>query len=343
MALLTNLTELSTGSCEQAAATVLPAQLQRLHFHSGVDAPQYYPCGRAHTMAPLTRLELKQLQHLSLRVGFQQPQLLLRIAQLPALTHLALQYDERCGEHLAAATASAWPLLTQLRELEIAHGIPPTQPQWEAILAGAAAAEGLTKLTLDPRMMSDEDWLALELQQENLESDNASNVRWASEVAACASLTKLTCLQDLSVIAGYADKETYINMNLLRGDALALTALTGLTRLVLARAEHGVGTAVATALARSLQQLQSLDLTYCCLQLGSAEGLDCLEAIGRLTQLTELRLYGNKGLTQHGLMQLTGLSRLEQAACPYMCYDTEVTTEALADFWAAVRAQRLLA
>jgi hypothetical protein len=69
-------------------------------------------------------------------------------------------------------------------------------------------------------------------------------------------------------------------MNLLRGDALALTALTRLTRLVLTGAEHEVGTAVATALARSLQQLQSLDLGYCGLQLGSAEGVACLEAIG---------------------------------------------------------------
>jgi hypothetical protein len=161
MALLTNLTELSTGSCEVAHATVLPAQLQRLHFHSwsGVDS-----------VAPLTRLELQQLQHLSLRVDFNEPQLLLQLTQLQALTHLALQYDKYCNKHASAATASAWPMLPQLRELEIAHDKPLSRPQWEAAHAGAEAAAGLTKLTLDVRLMPEkpsEEELAL------LESDEA--------------------------------------------------------------------------------------------------------------------------------------------------------------------------
>jgi hypothetical protein len=156
MPLLTNLTELSTSRVELAEATVLRMQLQRLQFHSW---------GGADSMAPVTRLELKQLQHLSLQVDFQQPQLLLQLAQLPALTHLALQYDERCQGQPAAATASAWPLLPQLHELEIAHGTPPSPPEWEAILAAAAAATGLTKLMLDARMMSDEQWLPMELQE----------------------------------------------------------------------------------------------------------------------------------------------------------------------------------
>jgi hypothetical protein len=52
-------------------------------------------------------------------------------------------------------------------------------------------------------------------------------------------------------------------------------------------------------------------------------------------------LSGNEGLNQHGLMQLTRLSRLEQAACMYMCTDTDVTIEAQAAFWEAVHAQRL--
>jgi hypothetical protein len=127
MALLTKLTELSTGTCELAEATVLPAQLQRLHIHSwdGV-----------HSLAPLTRLEQKQLQPLSVRVDFEQQQLLLQLAQLPALTHLALQYDQRCHEHAAAATASAWPLLPKLRELEIVHAVPPSQPQMKLYLQG---------------------------------------------------------------------------------------------------------------------------------------------------------------------------------------------------------------
>jgi hypothetical protein len=334
MALLTKLTELSTGQCKLAEASVLSAQLQRLHFHSW---------DGAHSMAALTRLELKQLQHLSLRVAFEQPQLLLQLAQLPALTHLALQYDVQCCvEHRAAATASAWPLLPQLRELEIAQSVnrPPSQSQWEAILAGAAAAVGLTKLALDPRMLGDdlEDDSSLDSDDDDSDDDEG----WASQVAACASLTRLTCLKDLTIGrgAGYGARDK-VELNLVHGAALALTALTGPTRLVLAGAQHGVGTAVATALARSLQQLQSLDLGDCCLQLGDAEGLACLEAIGRLTQLTQLSLIGNEGLTQRGLMQLTGLSRLEQAACDELCGYKQMPDEALAAFWAAVHAQSL--
>jgi Leucine-rich repeat (LRR) protein len=301
MALLTNLTELSTGSCALAEASVLPTQLQRLHIHS---------CAGAQSMAPLTRLELKQLQHLSVRVDFQQPQLLLQLAQLPAVTHLALQYDENVDQPAAAAaTASAWPLLPQLRELKAAHGDPPSQPEWAAILAGVAAAAGLTKLTLDARMISDE--FAEQLNLAGYELEDRDETFFGAEVSLCASLAKLTCLQDLT-LAGGAD---VLKLNLLRGDALALTALTRLTRLVVARVRHGVGTTVSTALACSLPQLQSLDLSYCCLRLGTAEGFACLQAIGRLTQLTWLSIKGNEGLTQHGLMQLTGLSRVNQAGC----------------------------
>jgi hypothetical protein len=240
-------------------------------------------------------------------VDFEQPQLLLQLAQLPALTHLALQYDWQSNRALAAATASAWSMLPQLRELEIAHSAIGSQSHWDAIIAGAAAAAaaaaaGLIKLTLADRMMSDE--LGDDF---SLEHDNGIDER-GREVAACARLAKLTCLQDLTV----GGSGGYYKLNLLHGDALALTARTRLTSLVLFCAEHGVGTAVATALARNLQQLQRLDLGNCCLELDIAEGLACLEAIGRLTQLTWLKLTGN-GLTQHGFMQLTGLSRLEQA------------------------------
>jgi hypothetical protein len=299
MALLTKLSELDTGMWELEDASVLPAQLQHVRFYSWVGAD---------SMAPLTRLQLQQLQRLSVRVDFEQPQLLLQLVRLPALTHLALQYDDFCEGGAAAATASAWPLLPQLRQLEIDQHTPPSQPRWEAMLAGAAAATGLTKLTLDARMMSDE--LQAELNAA-VESGNGFDGKWASEVAACASLTKLTCLQDLTIGgSGYVCGET-LDVNLSHGNALALTALTRLTRLVLAGVEHGVGTAVATALACTQQRLQCLDLSHCSLQLGTADWLACLEAVGCLTRLTWLRLRGNAGLTKHGLMQLTGLSRLE--------------------------------
>jgi aminoglycoside phosphotransferase len=71
------------------------------------------------------------------------------------------------------------------------------------------------------------------------------------------------------------------------GDALALTALTGLTRLALQGGETGVTDEVAAALARNLTQLQHLDLRRC--PLGS---YNCFHEIGQLTQLTELQLTG---------------------------------------------------
>jgi hypothetical protein len=195
MALLTNLTELRTEGGELAEATVLPAQLKRLQC-----------CAGTHSMAPLTQLELKQLQHLSVRVNYEQlchkPQLLLQLAQLPALTHIALQYDVYCEVDPAAATARAWPLLPQQRELAILNSVsgPPDQPQWEAMIAGVAAAASLTKLTLDARMLTSElqHQYGLEDDDDNIDT-SLEYERFASEVAACARLAKLTCLQDLTV------------------------------------------------------------------------------------------------------------------------------------------------
>jgi hypothetical protein len=101
-------------------------------------------------------------------------------------------------------------------------------------------------------------------------------------------------------------------MHLAADDALALTTLTNLTRLDLTTAANGVGTRTATAIARNLTQLQHLCLYDCRLQLGTAEGMACLEAIGRLTRLTYLNLGENPVPTQLGLEQLAGLPRLEE-------------------------------
>jgi hypothetical protein len=118
-------------------------------------------------------------------------------------------------------------------------------------------------------------------------------------------------------------------ITLLPGDARALTALTGLTRLVLRGLGSGVGDVAATALACSLRQLRHLDLHSC--DLG---GMVCLAAIGQLTQLTALHLFGNEGVTREGLMLLTGLKRLQQLG---VCRNEEVTDAAVEEFWAAVR------
>jgi hypothetical protein len=107
-------------------------------------------------------------------------------------------------------------------------------------------------------------------------------------------------------------------------------------------AGYGVGTTVATALASSLKQLQHLSLADCGLELGDAQGLACLQAIGCLTQLTSLELAAsanlglNSGLTQQGLMQLTGLSRLQQLDCRNLISDKK-----LQRFWAALQGDEI--
>jgi hypothetical protein len=186
----------------------------------------------------------------------------------------------------AAATAAAWRHVPQLRELSIRTitllDIEASRQDLANILAGLAAATSLTNLSL------------------LLHADWPANDGEAAVVAACASLAGLTNLSSLAFEDG---------TRLAPGDVLALTALTGLTRLQLASMGNGVGTAAAVALARSLQQLQHLDLQKCSINLSNVQ---LMSAIGQLSQLTELRLNGNSGLSRQGLMQLAGLSQLRQ-------------------------------
>jgi hypothetical protein len=100
------LQQLSIGSSLEHA--VFPLQLQQLEAGYLDDDKQIQPL-----------LQLSQLQHLSLKVaGFDKPELLLSLAELPAL-QLALQYfnPESATAEKAVATAAAWPRLPQLREL----------------------------------------------------------------------------------------------------------------------------------------------------------------------------------------------------------------------------------
>jgi hypothetical protein len=62
----------------------------------------------------------------------------------------------------------------------------------------------------------------------------------------------------------------------------------------------------------------------------------CLANIRYLTRLTELRLEGNAGLTQQGLMLLTGLKQLQQLGVGRTADITDGVEES---FWAAVRGQ----
>jgi hypothetical protein len=302
MSQLTQLTELDALFCKLPAKSELPAQLQLLKFKMS-DLPD--------SLVPVTQPQLKQLQHLHLKITHAQPQQLLQLARLPVLQHLELSYEDEAD---ISATASTWKLLPQLRGL----GILPIGSLGQdnaAILAGLSAATSLTTLQL----------LVV------------NKLAGASGVAVCASLTRLTRLKDLCITCWLNDHGD----SLAAGDAQALTALSSLTWLGLGGAGAGVGTAAATALANSLKQLQGLDLSGCGLQLDTADGMACLQAIGsRLTQLTCLSLLNNPGLTRYGLMQLTGLSRLQELDVDRD--GAEVTDEVLQVFWAALRRQQLM-
>lgn len=282
---------------------------------------------------------MKQLQHLSLTISNLQLQPLLQLSQqLPALQHLELQYGgSELMEQPAAATASAWALLPQLHDLDISFGnVVPVEEEWEAIITGVAAATSLTRLSLKPCMLPAERQPDVDILDWEMEA--------LARVEVCASLTALTRLKSLTI-----DCELHmVKAHLARGDALALTALTSLTSLSLVSADDGVGATAATALANSLQQLQHLRLFNCWLRFDSAEGMACLAAIGRLTQLTYLDLRSNPELTPQGLMQLRGLSRLQvlevsRRDCIYSTKDVqhflgnEVQEEDIQAFLAAVR------
>jgi hypothetical protein len=134
-----------------------------------------------------------------------------------------------------------------------------------------------------------------------------------------ASLTGLSHLRDLSIGPWSL---------LAEHDAVHLTALTSLTRLVLAGAGRGVGDFAASAIAYKLKQLRHLDLSRC-----EISSTMCLAAIGQLHQLTALQLEGNDKLPVQQLTMLTGLAHLRQLG---------VTRSRRADqllwgFWLAVR------
>jgi hypothetical protein len=135
---------------------------------------------------------------------------------------------------------------------------------------------------------------------------------------------KLAGLQELKHLH-FEDDST-----LAPGDARALTALTGLTSLVLARVGPGVGDEAAAAIAGSCKQLHHLDLCDCDLV-----SMECLSSIRHLIQLTQLQLQGNAGLTQQHLM-LTGLTCLQQLGVDRTA---EITDGVVDSFWAAVRRQ----
>uniref|UniRef100_A0A383VDI5 Uncharacterized protein n=1 Tax=Tetradesmus obliquus TaxID=3088 RepID=A0A383VDI5_TETOB len=181
------------------------------------------------------------------------------------------------------AAAGMWAQLPQLRELTVGNEeVYVSREQWDAILTGLAAASSLTKLDL--RL----------ILRHRTEHDGQVQVR-VEAAEACSALARLTSLKALR-----------FHSILVPGDARELSALTGLTRLVLAGLGDGVGDAAAAALARSCCQLRHLDLSCC-----NVDSVACLAEIGRLTQLTGLGLHGNAVIAQQGLIQRIGLPQLQ--------------------------------
>jgi hypothetical protein len=292
---------------------ILPAQLQQLKLGDVCDSTQVDAV-----------MMLSLIRCLTLVVSLEEPALLLRLTQLAALQQLVLEYR---FSRDAVATAAAWPQLPQLCELvikcddDVYDDDLPNRRQWQGIIDNAAASTSLTRLALvcfiDPEVDSDE-------EPAGGPDDSVQHV------AACAKqLTSLRQLQDLRI--DYSWCKPLVRAKHLSGDALPLTALAGLTRLVLAHAGACVGDLAATAIAGSCKQLWHLHLQRC--GLGS---MACLANIRYLTRLTELRLEGNAGLTQQGLMLLTGLKQLQQLGVGRTADITDGVEES---FWAAVKGQ----
>ncbi|KAF6265678.1 hypothetical protein COO60DRAFT_1633460 [Scenedesmus sp. NREL 46B-D3] len=208
---MTQLEELVIICSNTDQGLVLPVQLQQLTLEA------WNSSDLLSVVVPL-----KQLQRLRLLQGFSEQQPLLQLAQLPALQHLALQY---VATNSAAESAASWVKLPQLQELHIDFDIEAPLPhQIAAILGGAAACSGLTRLLLDVG-----------------EEDDA-DVGDAHPVAVCGKVAGLRTLQELCI------RKSSI---MLPGDARALTTLSGLTRLVLNDQYSGVNDVTATALACS--------------------------------------------------------------------------------------------
>jgi hypothetical protein len=256
---------------------------------------------------------LQQLQHLSLCIGnpgIPQPKLV-QLALLPALQHLSLHYS---WPMCAAETASAWPLLPQLRELTIESGGdygPLRREAMADLLAGLAGCAALTKLQLQCTAAN---WIEYEPLYDGADNMYPEDV----PTAVCSSVAGLLQLKELEIS----------RVMLVPGDAAALTSLTGLTYLSLYSTRAGVDTAAAGKLASCLKQLRHFDVSCCDFDLG----MEFMAAVGQLTQLTQLKLGGNGSLTEQGLMQLTGLTRLQHL----QLYQDQVAEETLREFWADV-------
>jgi hypothetical protein len=232
---------------ELDGSSVLPEQLQELTLCSNMGLHKYNF---------LVVSALQQLQRLDFQVKFKDLKLLLQLAALPALQHLALQYRPQCidqrtrSSRVALETSSAWGQLPQLQQLTVylsgEEGEELSVQQLQGLVANIAAATSLTQLTLSAYMPKPGQLDLLDLPSAAGEAGAAGE--GARCAAVCASLARLVHLQDLMVIGP----------RLRAGDAAALTSLTSLTSLFLSDLGDGLDGAIAVALARSLTRLRRL-------------------------------------------------------------------------------------
>jgi hypothetical protein len=225
-----NRLQVFSGSCSYGLDAIFPPQLEQLELDST----------RTSTVEAL--LELGRLRRLTVTADDLEAASLLRLTQLPALQHLSLVHGNFSCD---VGTAAVWPQLSQLIELVVvpqrdqwASSLwPPSRQQLQGILEGVAASTNLTSLQLEAMCqdaeaiypIAEEDDAedgdtedAEDGDTEDEEEENAEDY-FGGPVTACAQLAGLTKLQHLRFAA---------NCTLAPGDALALTALTGLTSLM---------------------------------------------------------------------------------------------------------------
>jgi hypothetical protein len=255
-------------------------------------------------------MPLLHLQRLNVVVDTDTAGEVARLAQLPALPHLALRYQTL---RLAVATAHVWRQLPHLHELRVEDDGDDydsgTVQQMQSVLAGIAAATGLTYLHLSTASLT----------------SPQMSFGIMADIVVCPRLAGLSRFKKLYMRSLMRASNPH--------DLRALTAITGLTHLDLACSRNLVATDSATALARSLTRLRHLDVGDCQVDLGSSH---LILALGQLTQLTRLDVtgWGDNKLSVGGLMQLTGLRHLEDLRVPR---SAEITEEVLRVFWEKVR------
>jgi hypothetical protein len=246
--------ELETAG-EIAAGSSLPPSLTALTLRACL------PTGSPDSMQHLGIDSLLQLQRLEAGTSsLQQPELLAALSNLSQFSHIDLTYDVLKS---AARAAAAWSHLSALHALYLQEGdeaatVGPEESR--ALVQGLAAATSLTLLLIDGPIVHD-------------------------SVQLCEHVAGLMQLQSLEV-RGCEHPSS-------RAEALQLTVLTNLTRLVMCDPPEVDDTAVS-ALAMRLTKLQELQLWRC--ELWSAAALP---VIAGLTALTTLQLTVSQHVLSH--------------------------------------------